>query len=376
MKHGASRREESERLHARARAFARAFEEGRAPPEAFDALACDLARFQAAYVPGYARLCSARALDPATFRRAADAPAVPQEAFKLARVFAFDDGDATATFRTSGTTGAARGVHAMRTTETYDLASVAFARHTLTRGLPARVPVLVLGPAPRELPDASLAHMIARFVEVFGEPASEEETYFVTDGVLDLEALDRRVARLVVEERNGVLVMATSFALVHVLDALGDATFPMPRGTRVMHTGGYKGRSRELDPAELRRDVARAFGVGEADIACEYGMTELTSQFYEAVLVDPAAPHGVYLEPPWARVVPVDPETLAPVAGGEVGVARIEDLMNVDSAFCVLASDRVRSAGPGRFELLGRARGAPPRGCSIAIDDMLSSGVA
>jgi hypothetical protein len=45
--------------------------------------------------------------------------------------------------------------------------------------------------------------------------------------------------------------------------------------------------------------------------------------------------------------------------------------MNVDSAAFVLAADRVRRV-PGGFELLGRAPGAPPRGCSITLDEMLA----
>jgi len=78
----------------------------------------------------------------------------------------------------------------------------------------------------------------------------------------------------------------------------------------------------------------------------------------------------VYVEPPWARVVPVDPETLAPVKHGDVGVARIEDLLNVDSAVAIVTADRVRRVKEG-FELLGREAGAPPRGCSIATEEML-----
>jgi hypothetical protein len=147
---------------------------------------------------------------------------------------------------------------------------------------------------------------------------------------------------------------------------------PLPPRSRVMQTGGYKGRSREVSAAELRRAVARAFAVDERSVVGEYGMTELSSQFWEATLVDERAVHGVYAEPPWARVVPVDPETLAAVPDGAVGIARIEDLANVDSAFAVLTQDRVRRVG-ARFELLGRAPGAPPRGCSIALDEMLSA---
>jgi hypothetical protein len=100
-------------------------------------------------------------------------------------------------------------------------------------------------------------------------------------------------------------------------------------------------------------------------------MTELSSQFWEATFVDERAALGVYAEPPWARVVPVDPETLTAVAHGDVGVARIEDLANVDSAFAIVTQDRVRRVAGG-FELLGRLPGAPPRGCSIALDELLS----
>ena len=137
-----------------------------------------------------------------------------------------------------------------------------------------------------------------------------------------------------------------------------------------MQTGGFKGRAREVDAAELRRSVARLFAVDERHVVSEYGMTELSSQFWEGTLSRAPTPRGVYLEPPWARVVPVHPETLAPVPHGEVGIARIEDLANVDSAFAVLAADLVRRVDQG-FELLGRAPGAAPRGCSIAVDEML-----
>ena len=45
-------------------------------------------------------------------------------------------------------------------------------------------------------------------------------------------------------------------------------------------------------------------------------------------------------------------------------------LLNVDSAVAVLTQDRVRRVAGG-FEILGRLPGAPPRGCSLAIDELL-----
>lgn len=341
-------------------------------PESFDALATDLAAFQAERIPGYARLCAARGVDPNSIRSASEAPAVPAEAFKLASVFAFDEKDAVVRFLTSGTTGGSRGVHAMRDASTYDAAALAFGAAVfapaLAEGRNRSAPVLVVGPSAVEAPDSSLAHMCASFARALGA-SDGDSAFFVRRGVLELARLRARVASL--PREPPAIVLATSFALVHLFDAVGAESLALPPGSRVMQTGGFKGRSREVSAADLRSQVARTFAVDERAVIGEYGMTELSSQFWETTLVDDRARHGVYAEPPWARVVPVDPVTLSPVPDGAVGIARIEDLANVDSAFAVLTHDRVRRLG-ARFELLGREPGAPPRGCSIALDEMLS----
>ncbi|MBX3224900.1 MAG: acyl-protein synthetase [Labilithrix sp.] len=365
--------ERSSSLHARARAFVDAFERGDAAPD-FDALACDLARYQAEHAPGFARLCSARGIDPSALARADHIPAVPTDAFKLTRVATFDESETAVTFRTSGTTVGARGSHAMRDTSTYAAAATAFGRRWLARDLTRPIPVVVLGPSPEAVGDSSLGHMCAGFVRAFGESARPEETWLLADDILDLSAFDARVATALAKAQP-MLVLATSFALVHLIDAVGDATFVLPPGSRVMQTGGFKGKSREVPAERLRAELARVFAIDERAIVAEYGMTELSSQFYERTLFDPASTHGVYAEPPWARVVPVDPDSLAPVPEGEEGIAKIVDLMNVDSAVAILTQDRVRRLPGGEgFELFGRAPGAPPRGCSIAIDELLGRG--
>ena len=360
--------ERSEALHARARAFVDAFEKNASSPEPFDALACEIARFQADFVPGFARLVKARGLDPRSWTRADEIPAVPTDAFKHARVSAFAENETPTTFRTSGTTIGARGSHPFRTVATYDRGALAFGRKALATGIEKFSRVVVLGPSPRELPDSSLTHMIDLFAHNLAPSFDESATYFISDGVIDLTTLDEIAARALVASEDPFLVLGTSFAMVHFLDALDDAQFRLPPKSRVMQTGGFKGKSRAVDAAKLRKDLARAFCIPESDILSEYGMTELSSQFYEQTAL--GAAHGIYAEPPWARVVPVDSDTLAPVAEGEAGIARIVDLANVDSAVVVLAADRVRRVAGG-FELLGRAAGAPPRGCSITIEEMM-----
>ncbi len=350
-------------------------------PESFDALSCDIARFQAENVEGFARLVRARGLDPRKWTRAEEIPAVPTDAFKHARVSAFSETQTPITFRTSGTTIGARGVHPFRTLATYDAGAVAFGRAHLTKSKTSPVgdheareisKVVVLGPSPRELPDSSLTHMMDLFAHSLAEKFDAGTTYFMEDGVIDLARLDEVVARAIVSGAGPFLLLGTSFAMVHFLDAIGAATFRLPAGSRVMQTGGFKGKSREVDGPTLRKDIARAFCVDEEDVVSEYGMTELSSQFYEGSAHGGAL--GIHVESPWGRVVPVNGETLAPVSNGEIGIARIVDLLNVDSAVVVLTADRVRRRENG-FELLGRAPGAPPRGCSIAIEEMLSGDV-
>lgn len=372
------RTDQSRRLHERVRATIRAYESGEEMPEPFDAIAVDLAHFQATFVPGYARLCALHGVRPSALHSAADAPAVPTEAFKLAPVFAFEPAEAAAVFRTSGTTTGARGMHAMRDLATYDAAALAFGRSMLARGLSRAAAVLVIGPREIDAPDSSLAHMCALFARALGPRAADDDVYFVRASggprgpsdrpVLAVDALRARVAAIAGD--HAAIVLATSLALADLIEAAAGRAIELPKGSRVMQTGGFKGRAREASPDELRRRTAECFSIGDRAVVAEYGMTELSSQFWEATLVDDRARPGVYVEPPWARVVPVDPETLAPTPPGRVGVARIEDLANVDSAWAVLTQDRVRRVDGG-FELLGRAQGAPARGCSIALDEML-----
>jgi len=362
----------SDALHARVRAFARS---GGAS-EAFADLALAIARFQAEHVPGFARLV---ALDGSTLDTVASIPAVPTDAFRLTRVAAHPPELDTVRFETSGTTASERGVHVMRTTETYAELALLGGEAALLAGRSRTI--VALAPEPAEPPTSSLGFMMRLFMERFDgralsggsfEPAERGRWLASTAGI-DVDGL-RRAARIAADRGEPLLLLATSFALSALLDALAGDTIPLPEGSVVMQTGGFKGRTREIPKAELRSAVARAFAVPEAAVVAEYGMTELSSQLYEGTVpgVRRAGPPDVLLEPPWLSVVPVDPETLAPVPDGEVGLARCVDLGNVDSAIAILTRDRVRRRHGG-IELLGRAPGAPPRGCSLALEALLEA---
>lgn len=354
---------ESDALHARARTFIETSMRGE-PSEPFDALAADIARFQIERVAPVGRLARTRGLDISSPLSIDAVPALPTDVFRFTRVSAHSAEHDVAVFRTSGTTSGARGEHAFRTLATYDAAAWAWGSRWLLGGR-QDLAVISLTAPPAEANDSSLVHMIALFASKQSGPVS----WHLRGGELDIPEVERACAYARAAQRP-VLLAGTSFAFVHLADRAGGADLRLPAGSRAMLTGGFKGRSREVPEADLRAAIARSFGLETAAVVGEYGMTELSSQLYETSLLCTPELHGVYTSPPWVRVTAVHPESLRAVPAGEVGIARIVDLANIDSAIAIQTADRVRVVAD-RVELLGRLPGATPRGCSLAVEEVL-----
>jgi hypothetical protein len=169
-----------------------------------------------------------------------------------------------------------------------------------------------------------------------------------------------------------LLLCGTAFAFVHWLEALEQRgeRLRLPAGARLMETGGFKGRSRELPRERLHAWLHERLGVPPERCVNQYGMTELASQFYDSVLRVPAAARHK-LTPAWTRVLIVDPDSGREVADGEVGAIQIVDLANTGSVIAIATADLGQRRGDG-FEVLGREAGAEARGCSIAADELLA----
>jgi hypothetical protein len=135
-----------------------------------------------------------------------------------------------------------------------------------------------------------------------------------------------------------------------------------------MDTGGFKGRSRAFPREELYRRLEAVLGIPATHCVNEYGMSEMLSQFYDR-RVGEVSPH-LYFAPPWVRTQVLHPETLQPVAPGQVGVLRHWDLANIDSVM-VLQTEDLGRAEEGGFYLLGRAARAEAKGCSLLVEEWL-----
>jgi hypothetical protein len=273
-------------------------------------------------------------------------------------------------FRTSGTSTRARGALHLDTLALYEASLLPSFRRFLLPDLRqgARARILVLAPSPEDAPDSSLSHMFGVALRLLGDPDSG---FVVKGGELDLEAV--RGALEAAQELDGPLLLCgTAFAFVHLCEALDReaVSLALPISTRVMETGGFKGRARERSREELYAEIEARLGVPPERIVNQYGMTELGSQFYDSILLEPDAERRK-IAPPWVRVRIVDPESGEETAGDEPGILLITDLANTSSLIAIQTADLGRRIADG-FEVLGRSPGFEERGCSIAVDELLA----
>lgn len=344
--------------------------EAREDEARFQQLALELFAHQFARCEPFARFCRARGVTPGSVSCWREIPAVPSGAFKEMALRSFPPDRECHVFRTSGTSTRRQGELHLDTLALYEASLLpSFRRHLLPDlgATSERMRMAILAPSPAEAPDSSLSHMFGAALDRFG---TRDSQFLVEGGALRTDRLRGALERAVASG-EALLLCGTAFAFVHLLEAMEGAgrRFALPEASRIMETGGFKGRSRELPREELYRRLHGAVGVPPGRIVNQYGMTELGSQFYDSVLSLPGTPRRK-LGPPWARVRLIEPESGEEAARGEVGIVTVLDLANTGSVLAVQTADLGRAVEDG-FEVLGREAGAEARGCSIAADEML-----
>lgn len=337
----------------------------------FNQLALRLFAYQYECNAPFRSFCQRRGATLRNVRSWRDVPAVPIDAFKAMELRSEPPSSAERVFMTSGTTGrAARGRHFHPQLDVYDLSMKRYFARRFMQGL-ERMPMGILFPDEQAMPNSSLAHYLALACSEFGSAGSR---YYLNSEGLDMPAL---CAALEESERSGqpFALLGASFSLVHVMDALRaqGRSFRLPAGSRVLDTGGYKGQSRELPLEEFYAELSKLLGVPRSLCINMYGMTELSTQFYDdgnAIL--PSVKSG----PHWIRSRLVEPITGRDVAAGERGILVHCDLANYNAVTTILTEDVGLWAGPQEkdgFLLLGRAEGAAAKGCSLAVEEFVKA---
>lgn len=340
--------------------------------------ALEVFRAQYAAVPAYRAWCdhelASRGIQVEDVRCWQHIPALPIAAFKRLRV-APDPSPQTnddAEWWSSGTSGAGTSRHHVRSLALYD----ASLRYGLRRALLPDVDgpellVVQLAPSSAAAPHSSLSHMLDAARNMCADGGSWVDGDFRVDASGAWEQLGRAAA-----EHQPVLVLATSFALVQLFDATADRPpLRLAARSRVMDTGGYKGRTREVTREDLLACIADRLGVPESMCENEYGMSELSSQAWLGSIAGSVGrpldtPDGGRWQPPWMRTRVVHPATLEEVADGERGLLVHHDLANVWSCAAIRTEDLGVRRGAS-YELAGRAPGAQLRGCSLQLEDIV-----
>jgi hypothetical protein len=324
----------------------------RPKPERFEDLAIRLYQQQREKNRPYDLYCRALGISVSSWN---EIPGLPQQAFKLSEIRSFPVEQTQFEFRTSGTTGEGFGSHFFP--------SLDFYREAVQRGwdyaeLP-RYPIGLLMPSPSQNPYSSLARMGAFLAE-----QTEHQSFWRDPGGIELVKLRDFIER----GRKPVVLFGTALAFLDLLESSGWSEIALPEGSLVMETGGFKGSNRAIEKGVLYRRLSDYFRIPTTNLWNEYGMTELSSQFYTSGIDHP------HVGPPWARIVVVNPVTNREAEPGETGMLRIVDLANIWSVLAIQTQDLAQRGSNGEFRLLGRDPNALPRGCSRAVDEILQIG--
>lgn len=326
----------------------------------------------------YRAWCELRRATPESVSDWRQIPMVPTDAFKEVDLFCLDRASANRWFHSSGTTGhrPSRHYHFSESLALYEESlSYWFARHLLADAVPNPIPgppntagrlaMVSLTPPPNEVPHSSLVHMIQTIMGRWGSGDSAFIGFPDVHGDWSLN-WDRllQAIRFSTSGNEPLLLLGTAFNFVHFLDWAEQEKyrFSLPQGSRIMETGGYKGRSRVLSAGELHAALSERLGIAPPHIVTEYGMCELSSQAYDRRVGGRGA--SVFQFPPWTRPLILSPENRREVAVGETGLLGIIDLANAWSVLGVQTGDLAVRLESG-FLWVGRIAQSEPRGCSL-----------
>lgn len=242
-----------------------------------------------------------------------------------------------------------------------------------------RKPFLVMDIDPRSEFRALLG---ARFAAITGYlNFASKAGYFLKakDGVsyFDVDSMQEYVAGIPADQP--VVVFGFTYILYsNVLKAVKEKgiTIPLPKGSKIIHIGGWKKLESEKISKELfNQQLADCFGIEPVDVIDIYGFTEQMGLNY------PDCPCGCKHESSYVKVLVRDVVTNEVLPAGEEG--KLEFITPVPHSYpgnLVLTDDlgmvidgECPYGRPGkRFKILGRLKKAEVRGCGDILSNKLT----
>ena len=242
-----------------------------------------------------------------------------------------------------------------------------------------RIPFLIMDIDPRGVDRRLLG---ARFAAVTGYlKFASKVGYFLKakDGIsyFDVEGIQEYVTSLPTDQP--VVVFGFTYILYqNVLKSIvgSDVKIQLPKGSKVIHIGGWKKLESEKISKELfNQQLSECFGIEPADVIDIYGFTEQMGLNY------PDCPCGCKHASSYVRVIVRDTVTRQPVEAGKEGM--LEFITPIPHSYPgnvvltddvgILENESCPYGRPGqRFRVVGRLKKAEVRGCGDILSAKLT----
>ncbi|MFX3625620.1 MAG: long-chain fatty acid--CoA ligase [Ectobacillus sp.] len=332
--------------------------------EAFNDCALQLFAYQYTNNLPFRKFCMQKGKTLRTVKSWKDIPAVPINAFKELPLSCIHPEQAERVFMTSGTTKGVKGKHFHPNLQVWNLSMKTYFKKRFMEDTD-KIRMGILFPTEEKMQNSSLAHYLALAMEEFG---TEESKYLLGEQGINISLL---IQELEHAEQTGepFALLGATFSFVHMFEELEKLgrTFTLPPGSKILDTGGFKNQSREMELDEFYAQLSSILGVPRKNCINMYGMTELSTQFYDSGNEQvPSVKSG----PHWIRTRVINPLTGEEVLRGERGVIVHCDLANFNSVTSILTEDLGIETENG-FLLLGRVQGTEAKGCSIAVEEFI-----
>lgn len=242
-----------------------------------------------------------------------------------------------------------------------------------------RKPFLVMDIDPRSEFRALLG---ARFAAITGYlNFASKAGYFLKakDGVsyFDVDAMQEYVATIPADQP--VVVFGFTYILYsNVLKAIREKgiTISLPKGSKIIHIGGWKKLESEKISKELfNQQLADCFGIKPVDVIDIYGFTEQMGLNY------PDCPCGCKHESSYVKVLVRDVVTNEVLPAGEEGKLEFitpvphsypGNLVLTDDLGMIIDGNCPYGRAGKRFKILGRLKKAEIRGCGDILSNKLT----
>ena len=302
---------------------------------------------------------------PRTAKTWKDIPPVPINAFKSVLLSCSNQIDDGRMFMTSGTTkNGIRGKIHHPTLKIYDQSMIKNFKNRFMKEKNT-IEMGILFPDEEVMPNSSLAHYLTLALKHFGTKSSG---FRLNQNGINFEKIFKDLDYSQVTGKP-FAILGASFSIVHLVDEMIkiNKTYKLPFGSKILDTGGFKGQSRDISPDEFYDQLSNAFGISRKNCINMYGMTELSTQFYDdGNEVCPSIKTG----PHWIKSRVINPLPKVDVLKGITGVLVHCDLAHFNIVSSILTEDAGIELDNGFF-LLGRAGAEEAKGCSMAVDEFL-----